>query len=57
MSTTPEELYTRKIAAEEYGEAILLAQHYRYLSVHHTCTSNVLPFVERNNTRFFALLL
>ncbi len=30
MSTTPEELYTRKIAAEEYGEAILLAQHYRY---------------------------
>jgi hypothetical protein len=31
VSTTPEELYTRKIAAEEYGEAILLAQHYRYL--------------------------
>jgi hypothetical protein len=30
VSTTPEELYTRKIAAEEYGEAILLAQHYRY---------------------------
>ena len=28
VSTSPEELYSRKIAAEEYGEAILLAQHY-----------------------------
>ena len=33
VSTTPEELYSRKIAAEEYGEAIMLAQHYRY--THH----------------------
>ena len=28
VATSPEELYSRKIAAEEYGEAILLAQHY-----------------------------
>ena len=28
VSTNPEELYTRKIDCEEYGEAILLAQHY-----------------------------
>jgi hypothetical protein len=28
VSTSPEELYGRKIAAEEYGEAIMLAQHY-----------------------------
>ena len=29
VSTNPEELYARKIDAEEYGEAIMLAQHYR----------------------------
>ena len=29
VSTNPEELYSRKIEAEEYGEAIMLAQHYR----------------------------
>ena len=28
VSTSPEELYARKIGAEEYGEAIMLAQHY-----------------------------
>ena len=28
VSTSPEELYARKISAEEYGEAIMLAQHY-----------------------------
>ena len=27
-STTPEELYARKIEMEEYGEALILAQHY-----------------------------
>ena len=29
ISTTPDELYARKIENEEYGEAIMLAQHYR----------------------------
>ena len=29
VSTNPEELYARKIDSEEYGEAIMLAQHYR----------------------------
>ena len=29
VSTNPEELYSRKIDGEEYGEAIMLAQHYR----------------------------
>ena len=28
ISTTPEELYNRKIELEEYGEALILAQHY-----------------------------
>ena len=28
LSTTPEELYGRKIEMEEYGEALILAQHY-----------------------------
>jgi hypothetical protein len=28
VSTSPRELYARKIGAEEYGEAIMLAQHY-----------------------------
>jgi WD40 repeat protein len=28
LSTTPEELYARKIEMEEYGEALILAQHY-----------------------------
>ena len=28
LSTTPEELYSRKIEMEEYGEALILAQHY-----------------------------
>ena len=28
VSTSPEELYNRKILLEEYGEAIMLAQHY-----------------------------
>ena len=28
VSTSPEELYKRKILLEEYGEAIMLAQHY-----------------------------
>ncbi len=28
LSTTPEELYARKIEMEEYGEALMLAQHY-----------------------------
>ena len=28
MSTSPEEIFTRKILLEEYGEAIMLAQHY-----------------------------
>ena len=27
-STTPEELYTRKIESEEYGEALMLAKSY-----------------------------
>ena len=28
ISTTPEELYARKIEMEEYGEALIMAQHY-----------------------------
>ena len=31
-STTPEELYARKIEMEEYGEALILAQHYNLVS-------------------------
>jgi hypothetical protein len=32
-STTPEELYARKIEMEEYGEALILAQHYDLVSL------------------------
>jgi hypothetical protein len=28
-STTPKELFARKIEMEEYGEALILAQHYQ----------------------------
>jgi hypothetical protein len=31
-STTPEELYSRKIEMEEYGEALILAQHYNLVT-------------------------
>ena len=34
VSTTPEELYERKIEMEEYGEALILAQHYSLDSDH-----------------------
>ena len=34
LSTTPEELYNRKIEMEEYGEALILAQHYNLDSDH-----------------------
>lgn len=34
ISTTPDELYTRKIDSEEYGEALILAQHYNLDSDH-----------------------
>ncbi len=32
-STTPEELYARKIEMEEYGEALILAQHYDLVNI------------------------
>ena len=28
VSTSPEELFSRKIDSEEYGEALIMAQHY-----------------------------
>ena len=34
ISTTPEELYARKIEMEEYGEALIMAQHYGLDSDH-----------------------
>jgi len=44
-STTPEELYARKIEMEEYGEALILAQHYDLVNFQEQVASTLLMFM------------